>query len=387
MKEIYLDNAATTRPWPEVIEAMRESMSSGFGNASSLHRRGVRAARRIDEAKEAIVSLVGSGPWEVVFTSGGSESDNLAVFGSVPRGRRTDIVTTTVEHAAITEACRRVCREKGGTVREVSAGESGLVSPVLLARHVEKSTALVAVNHVANEMGTVQQVTEVARLVKARDAKCRVHVDGVQALAQLPLLGYPGEVDTVAISAHKIHGPQGIGALLIRPGITLRPMIAGGDQQGGARPGTLNLPGIVGFAKAAEILRQCRSKNVAQMGKMTDLLISSVFAGLTGVRTLGDPRVRAPGIAILAVDGVQSEVVLHALEDRGVFASSGSACHATRKSAPPCLVDAGLKSEEGAVRLSLSFDTTQEEVERAAQAFIDAVKAIRQGRTGVKSEC
>ncbi len=381
MTEIYLDNAATTKPWPEVIEAMREAMDSGFGNASSLHRRGLAAARIVKQAREDIEAVVGSGPWRTIFTSGGSEADTMAVLGSVPRGKRNHVVTTTVEHAAVTEPCKQAAAS-GAELTEIGAGETGVIDPERVAEAVTEKTALVTVIHVANEIGTQQPVAEVARLVKAKAPKCRLHVDAVQAVAQLSSLDCVPEVDMVSVSAHKIHGPQGVGALLTRPNVRPRPLIFGGDQQDGLRPGTLNLPGIAGFARAMRLLRERREEGVGQMRRLTDRLIGEVTGSMDGVRQLGDPSCRAPGMVVFAVDGVRSEVLLHALEARGVLASSGSACHSTRTKLPRSLRDAGLRTSEGAVRFSLTLDNSSREIEQAIDAIKEAINAVRGGRAG-----
>ena len=379
MEKVYLDNAATTRPWKQVVKTVVQAMEDGFGNASSLHARGLAAQRAIADAERVVREVVGSGPWDVVFTSGGSESDTMAVVGSVPRGKRDLAVTTTVEHAAVDDACKRI-EERGARSLKVSAGSRGVVDPEELADMVDDSAALVSVTGLANEIGTVQPVTEIARLVKRKAARCHVHVDAVQALAQLPTLDYPPEVDMVSISAHKIHGPQGVGALLVRPGVRPRPIICGAAHQGGLRPGTLNVPGIAGFAEAIAIHGRCRRDGAARMAELTDRLVADTTGSVAGVRLLGDRNSRPPGIAVLAVDRAPSEVLLHALEMRGVLASSGSACHSRRSEASQCLRDAGLKPSEGVVRFSLTVDTAAEEIQLAIEAFVDAVQAVRSGR-------
>jgi cysteine desulfurase len=379
--EIYLDNAATARPWPEAIAAVRAALEGGFGNASSLHRRGVAAARAIADASAEVIGLVGGGAWQVVFTSGGTEADALAVLGTVPRGKRDALVTSTVEHAAVEESGKRLVAS-GSRCIEIPAGERGVVDPAAVEAAVDERTALVSITHVASEMGTVQPVAEIAARVKARAPRCRVHVDAVQAAAQCASLDYPLAVDLVSISAHKIHGPQGVGALLARPEIAVRPLLAGGDQQGGVRPGTLNCPGIVGFGAAAAAIRTRREVAVPCMAGLAQTLSAGACGAVPGVRPLGDPSARAPGMVVLAVGGVRSEVLLHALDARGVLASSGAACHARRTEPPRCLRDAGLRRDEGSIRFSLSFDTTADEVERAVVAFAEAVAALRAGRAG-----
>ncbi len=360
---------------------MTDIMGDGFGNASSLHKRGLNAARLVTDAQNTISEVVGGGPWNVVFTSGGSESGTQAILGSVPRGKRDRVVTSTLEHAAVEESCKRL-EKRGCSAVIIKAGERGVVDPEEMAAAVDSRVALVSLTHVAGEIGTVQNVGEVARRVKAKAKRCKMHVDGVQALAQLASLNYPPEVDMVSISAHKIHGPQGIGALLLRPNVKPAPLIAGGDQQGGLRPGTFNLPGIAGFGVATRILRKRRAQTIAAMGKLTDLLVNGIESNVAGVTLLGDRSCRAPGMAVFAVDRVPSEVLLHALEMRGVLASSSSACHSRRKSPPRSLRHAGLKANQGAVRFSLTTNTTSSEIEGAIKAFIEAVDTIRSGRAG-----
>ncbi len=379
-EEIYLDNAATTRPWPQVREAVANALDSGFGNASSLHKRGLDAARQIAQAADHVRDLAGSREWMVVFTSGGSESITTAVLGTVPRGKRDTVITSTVEHAAAQDACKLV-GQRGGRVVELSAGSSGVVDPDDFAAAADERTALVSLVHVASEMGTVQPVEQVARLVKRAAPRCRVHVDAVQAAAQLDILDYSAAVDMVSISAHKIHGPQGVGALLLRPDVVPRQLMCGGDQQEGLRPGTLNLPGIVGFGVAAALTVERRQKIVEQMASQAQELIRRVVGEVDGVRLLGDRQARAPGMVVLAVDGVRSQVLLHSLEMRGVLASSGSACHSKKTRPPRCLTDAGLRSREGVVRFSLGPDTSGAQIDAAAAAMVDSVVAVREGRT------
>ncbi len=381
MKEIYLDNAATTRPSTEVIEAMARVMAEGLGNPSSLHRPGVAAAERIERATRIVRQAVGSGTWRVVFTSGGTESDNLAVLGTAKRGKRNRIVTTGLEHPAVEGACRQAAA-LGAELTVVSAAVRGVVDVDELVAAVDERTSLVSVIHVSNELGTLQPVEAIAKRVKQKAPRCRVHVDGVQAFAQLAGVTYPDEVDMVSLSSHKIHGPGGVGALLLRPEVTPRPLLFGGDQQGQLRPGTLNLAGIVGFGTAVSGLSANRREGAARMGGLTDRLVEGVTSGCDGIRPLGDPRARAPGIVTLAVDRVPGEVLLHTLELHGIVAASGAACHASRRKPSAGLIDAGLRDDQGAVRMSLSMETTTDEIDAAIGAICAAVEAVRKGRTG-----
>lgn len=380
-KEIYLDNAATTSPWPEVTAVVTQCMGSGFGNPSSRHRRGLAAAREVLRAEESILSLVGSGPWKVFFTSGGTEADVLAVLGSVPKAKRTAIITSDLEHAAVTASAQQSAL-LGGRVLEVSGGKSGRVNPEDIAALVDKETAMVSITALAGEIGTVQPIVEIARRVKQLEPKCRVHTDAVQALPQLGRLDLCPEIDMISLSAHKIHGPQGIGALLCRPNALPRPLLFGGDQQQSVRPGTLNVPGIAGFGEAARLFSVRRDAGISKMRALCDHLIDGIMQTTAGATLLGDAAARAPGMAVIAFDNVRSEVLLHTLELHGVFASSSSACHATRKHPPRSFVNAGLRTGQGAIRFSLTLGMTEEEIDGAIVAVSQAVAAFRSGRIG-----
>jgi cysteine desulfurase len=247
---------------------------------------------------------------------------------------------------------------------------------------VDDQTAMVSVTHAAGEMGTVQPIAEIAKKVKHLQKACRIHTDAVQALPQLGRLALCPEIDMVTVSSHKILGPQGIGALLLRPNSLPRPLLFGGDQQQGIRPGTLNLPGIVGFGEAARIFAAERDEGVVRMRALCDRLIQEIVSTVGGAALLGNPAARAPGLAVIAFDNVESEVLLHTLEKRGVLASSSSACHSTRKDPPRCLIHAGLRHDQGAVRFSLSTKTTTEDIDGAVAVVSQAVAAFRSGRIG-----
>jgi cysteine desulfurase len=380
--EVYLDNAATTRPWPQALEAVARAMGDGFGNASSVHRRGLAAARLVEDAKRAIADAVGGGPWDVIFTSGGTESDNTAVLGSAPRGKRDAIVITVLEHPAVAEACKAAAAS-GARIAEIEAGPGGVVSPEEIAAAVDERTALVSLIHVSNEIGTVQPVAQIARLAKQRSPGCRVHVDAVQALPRLARLEYPPEVDMVSLSGHKIHGPQGVGALLLRPGVKPRPLLHGGGQQDGLRPGTHNIQGMAGMAAAALRLKERKAEGCARMDSLARRIEAALVPSVCGVRALSDPAARAPGFLVLAVDGVHAEILLHALEARGVVASAGAACHSRQAAPSRALVSAGLRASEGSLRLSLCLDTTEPEADAAAAAIAESIAAIRKGQAGL----
>ncbi|MBN2344504.1 MAG: cysteine desulfurase [Deltaproteobacteria bacterium] len=380
MTEIYLDNAATTKPYVEVRDVMLRVMTDDFGNASSLHRRGAQAERAVAIARQHIKTLVGTSDWDVLFTSGGTEANNLAVHTYCPKGKRNAVITSGMEHASVIDTARLLAG-RGCTLHVIGGGATGAVSPKAFAEKAGKDTALVSVIHVANEMGTVQPVNEIARAVKRIAPRVKVHVDAVQAAVQLTRLDYCREVDSVTISGHKIHGPQGVGALLFRTGGAIKPLFCGGDQQKGMRPGTLNLPAIVGMGEAARITAEKRQAGVLAMHqRMTEFA-----ARICGdeVYPLGDAAHRAAGMLVVGVTNVKSEVLLHTLEKYNVLASAGSACHSTRTAPPRCLVEAGLKPEDGVVRFSIQYETSEEELSQAASIFQSALSEVRQGRAGI----
>jgi cysteine desulfurase len=377
VKNLYFDNAATTRPFDEVADFIYTTMLDGFGNASSLHGYGVNAASKINSAKEQIRLLAGGSFRQVVFTSGGTEANNLAISGSVPKGPRDTVVISSLEHSSVAEAAAQIAG-RGGVRRVVHPLKGGVLNAADIAQMVDKKTALVSICHVAPELGTVQPVNLIARAVKRKNSRTRVHIDAVQAAGGLTRLDYAEEIDMISVSAHKFHGPQGVGALLLRDGVTIRPQLFGGDQQHGIRPGTLNLPGIAGMGLAASKTVEMKDSYIPELQKNVSLLRDLICHN--GVRVLGDQEYRAPGMLVAAVADVRSEVLLHTMEKNGLYASSGSACHASRSQPSVCYLDEGLDKSEGVIRFSPGFEHTREDMQRAADIFIKAVNDLRKGR-------
>ena len=251
-----------------------------------------------------------------------------------------------------------------------------------MAAAVDDRTALVSIVHVAGEMGTVQPINDIARAVKQKNKKARFHTDAVQAAARLARLDYGPAVDMVALCGHKIGGPMGVGALLLRPGVTVRPLFFGGDQQEGERPGTFNVPGIAGMGAAARMMVAERAEAVPRLADLTARLGRRLLQSAEGVRLLGEESCRAPGLLVVAVRGVRSEVLLHTMEKYGLFASAGSACHSTRREPPACLVDDGLAPDEAVVRFTPGAGVTEDDVEDAARIFETALQEVRCGNAG-----
>ncbi|MCO5165308.1 MAG: cysteine desulfurase [Planctomycetes bacterium] len=374
---IYLDNNATTRVHPDVLAAMLPWFGERFGNPSSLHRLGAEAARGLDEAREAVARALGAAPGEVVFTSGGTEANTLAIRGAVAalRRRGDHVVTTAVEHPSVGEVLRAL-EQEGLRVTRVSPRPSGEVDPDEVVAAVEDGTILVSVMHVQNETGAVFPVDAIARRVKARAQKVVVHSDGVQALGKV---APPGKaVDLYTVSAHKVHGPKGAGALVVRRPARVVPLVPGGGQEHGLRGGTEAVPLLVGFGVAARLAVEARPAllrdGAARAARMRE-----------GIEALGGVINSPPGAVSTTVNasfpGVAAEPLVHALEERGVVASTGSACASKRAERSPTLRAMGLPEERlaSAVRFSLSRETTDEDVRQALAALEGALAALAQG--------
>jgi len=378
---VYLDNAATTRPLPEVVDAMLPFLREAFGNPSSLHRLGAAAARGLDEARREVAELLGARPGDVVLTSGGTEANNLAIRGAVAaRRRRGDhVVTTAVEHPSVLEVCRGL-EEEGLRVTYVGVDGEGRLDPEAVAAAVDERTILVSVMHVQNETGAVFPVEAIARAVKARSRRLVVHSDGVQAAGKLPT---PAGVDLYTVSAHKLHGPKGAGALLARTRVA--PLLRGGGQERGLRCGTEAVPALVGFGAAARAALAERARAGAALSRLGAVLRAGLEARGAAVSS---PPDGAPWIVNASFPGAAAEPLLHALEGRRVFVSTGSACASRQRKRSPVLQAMGLPRErvDSAVRFSLSRLTTPDEVQRALAALDEALASLGLAPAGAGRE-
>ncbi len=379
---IYLDNAATTRLDRRVGDAMAPFGADRFGNPSSLHALGAQAERALFDARDAIAGALTGDRRRVVFTSGGSEANALALLGLCPRGRRNHAVLSPIEHPSVYDQIE-ILRERGCEVTVVPMGPSGVVDAQDVQAALTERTALVAVMHASNEIGTVQPIAEIARRVHERDDRIVVHADAVQSAAY-EALDDLAAADSIAIAAHKLHGPKGAGALVLGSVVSPRPLWKGGDQEGGLRAGTQNVAGAVGLAAALSMARAEAAAVRARLGTLRDRLIAQASSGVSGVTLVGSASARLAGHVALAVEGAPSERLLHALEARGVVASAGSACHARRKGHARAFAAVGVPEHSGALRLTLSRETTEAEIEQAIGAFEEAVREVRgsAARTG-----
>jgi cysteine desulfurase len=378
---IYMDNHATTPLDPRVLEAMLPYFSERFGNAASrTHRFGWEAEAAVEDARETIARFIGaSSGKEIVFTSGATESDNLAIKGIAEfygeKGRH--IVTTTIEHKAILDSCKRLEKE-GFTVTYVPAGTNGIVSPEAIEAALTDQTILVSVMLANNEVGTIQPLREIGAITRARGIL--LHSDAVQGVGKTPFNVEEMNVDLASLTAHKIYGPKGIGALYVRrnrPRVRLTAQLDGGGHERGNRSGTLNVPGIIGFAKACELMMSDGAADTARMLKLRDHLMRRLTTELGEVYLNGDATHRLPGNLNVSFAFVEGEALLMAIKD--VAVSSGSACTSASLEPSYVLHSMGLEDDlaHSSIRFGLGRFNTQEEVDYVADLMIDKVKRLR----------
>lgn len=374
--EAYLDNSATTRVSNGVKDIMLRLMMEDYGNPSSLHTLGQKAEAQIKESKKKIAKTLKVQEKEIYFTSGGTESNNLAILGAVEANLRTGnhIITTAVEHASVYAPIRQL-EERGFQVTYLPVDKDGVISLTDLEAALDENTILVSVMHVNNEMGAVQQIAEVGEVIHRIAPSALFHVDAIQSYGKYTLRPVKMGIDMLSVSGHKIHGPKGSGFLYIRDKVKVKPILFGGGQQMGLRSGTENVPAIAGLGEAAEECYRSLSENVEHLYTLRDRFIEEVtqIEGVTVNGKLG--RETAPHIVSITVEDVRSEVLLHSLEEEGIYISAGSACSSNgKKSFSRTLVGIGLKQPllESTVRFSFCETTTLEEVMYA----VDKMKEI-----------
>jgi cysteine desulfurase len=372
---IYLDNAATTSVHPEVERAMAPWFSESFANPSSLHAPGVEAAATIDAAALPVAALAGPGPWEVIFTSGGTEANALAVLGSYRRGLARRMVTTAIEHPSVLGNAARL-DELGAEVIRVPPASSGSVDASAIVEAVDDATFLVSLMHGNNEIGTLLPVGEACRRIRAQHPGTLLHVDAVQTAGRLPLGEVLGSADLVTLSAHKMHGPKGAGALLVRRGARRpSPLYRGGDQQAGLRPGTENVPAIAGFAAAARLAARHASTLVEHLQAIEDAFLEAL-GDVPGCTPAFRDVPRIPGHVALRLDGIPAEPVVHAMEARSVIVSSGSACHSRSSARSHVLEALALPAGQDVVRVVASHGTTAGDMATAGAALREVVAEL-----------
>jgi cysteine desulfurase len=376
MRRVYLDNNATTPVLPEVFEAMRPFYLEQFGNASSIHHHGQHARAAVEKARASVAALVNARPAEIVFTSGGTEADNLGIFGLVQRGDH--VITSTIEHSAVMNSCKRL-EQMGCEVTFVPVNGRGEIDPEEVRKALRPNTRLISIMMANNETGVIQPVEEFGKI--ALEADVFFHTDAVQAAGKVPIDVKQIACDALSISGHKIHAPQGTGALFIKKGTLIQPQIYGGSHERQRRAGTENLPGIVGIGKAAEISKHwLESGGADEMAAVRDRLENSILAAMddVGVNGAGAPRV--PNTTNLWFDHVEGEALVIALDLKGLAVSSGAACSSGAIEPSHVLLAMGLPHQRAraSIRLSLGKQTTQDDIDFAIKIIPETVGRLRE---------
>jgi cysteine desulfurase len=378
-RPIYLDYASTTPVHPAVLQAIEPYLRGEFGNPSNLYRLGRRAADALEGARAAVARTLGCHDDEIVFTSGGSEADNLAVKGvMLARRDKRHLVTTTIEHSAVLGAAHDLQQHFAVEVTYVPVDASGIVDPSAIAAAIRPNTGLVSVMLANNEIGTIQPVTEIARLAQARGVP--VHTDAVQAAGFLDLDVDRLGVAALSLSAHKFYAPKGVGVLYVRRGTPLLPLIHGGSQERGRRAGTQNVAGIVGCGVALALVERHRPVSAPRLATLRDRLMAGIETAVPGAQLNGDRRRRLPGHVSVCLGDVQGESILLELEMEDIYASSGSACHAGSAEPSHVLLAIGRSPElaHTTLRLTLGAPTTGAEIERVLDVLPAAVRRLRE---------
>jgi len=376
---IYMDHAATTPVDPRVLDAMLPFFRQRYGNPSSLHSPGRDAAAGLKEARRTVAGILGAEPGEIIFTSCGSESDNLALRGVAfaSRAKGNHIITSSIEHHAIEHTCQQLEHEFGFEVTYLPVDRHGLVDPQAVARAINDRTILISIMYANNEVGTIEPVAGIGRL--ARDRGITFHTDAVQASGALDLDVNRLQVDLMSLSGHKIYAPKGIGVLYVRRGTPLMPMQTGGGHEGNRRAGTENVPFAVAFAKGLELVHASREKSNRRLGALRDKLIRGVLSAIPDSELTGHPRKRLPNNASFVFRGVEGESILLSLDLLGVAASSGSACTTGEAQASHVLLAMGIAPEvaHGSLRLTLGRETSEEEVDYVVSVLPDVIERLR----------
>ena len=380
MMEAYLDNSATTRCSDRAFALIQKVLLEDYGNPSSLHMKGVEAERYVKAAREKIAKTLKVTEKEIIFTSGGTESNNLAILGTAFANRRAGnrIITTAVEHASVANPMKFL-EEEGFEVIYLPVDENGVISLKDLEEALSDQTILVSLMHVNNEIGAVEPVEEAAALVHEKCPKALVHVDAIQSYGKFRIYPKKSGIDLLSVSGHKIHGPKGSGFLYVKEKTKIKPIIYGGGQQNGMRSGTENVPGIAGLGEAAAEIYEDFKEKQDRLYALKERFIQAVTT-IPGVSVNGKTgRDSAPHIVSVSVEGVRAEVLLHSLEDKQIYVSSGSACSSNKPAVSRTLKGIGLKQNflDSTVRFSFSVHTTEEEIDYAADVLKTLVPALQ----------
>lgn len=378
MKQIYMDHGATTPVDPLVVDAMLPYFTETFGNASSLHSFGQEATSALEQSRQQVAASIGAKPEEIIFTSGGTESDNLAIKGIAYRnsGKGKHIITSTIEHPAILNTCAYLEKE-GFDVTYVPADSDGIIDMDELKKAIRDDTILISVMHANNEIGTIQPISDISKL--AKEKSIYLHTDAVQSFGKIAVNVNELGVDMLSMSSHKIYGPKGVGALYVRKGTPLQALAHGGSHERSMRAGTENISGIVGFAKAVALADERLVDDEKHMTQLRDSLIGKVMDSIDDVELSGHPTNRLPNNVNLRFSFIEGESMLLFLDMKGIAISTGSACSSKSLEPSHVLTAIGLRPEDshGSLRITLGKDNTQEEVDYVVDALVEVVGRLR----------
>lgn len=392
-KEIYLDNAATTKVYPSVCEKMVEVMSKDYGNPSSLHMKGFTAEQYVKEARKNIASVMKTDEKEIVFTSGGTESNNMAIIGAAMANKRRGkhLITTSIEHASVYNPFIWL-EEQGFEVTYLPVDHHGVVSLEALEAALREDTILVSVMAVNNEIGTIQPLDEIGAVIKKKSPEILFHVDAIQGFGKIELYPSKLRIDLMSVSGHKLHGPKGIGFLYIKNKVKVQPLILGGGQQKDMRSGTENVPGIAGLGEAVcrvfenfkdkqRNLYALREQFVSRLEQMDGVKINGFAHQVSDVNLHQGP---APHVVSVSFENIRAEVLLHALEERGIYVSSGSACSSNHPAISGTLKAVGTEKKylDATIRFSLCYDTTEEELNTCCEVLEALLPMLRRFTRG-----
>lgn len=372
---IYLDNAASTQIHEEVLSSMLPYLKEQYGNPSSIHRYGRLAHKAVEKARKQIALLINADPSEILITSGGTESNNTVLNG-IKLKNNSKIITSSIEHDAILEPCKKLS-ENGVSVDYLPVDKFGSIFPSELKNRLSENTCLVSIMYANNEVGTIQRISEIAKICNER--KIPLHTDAVQAVGKIPIDVKELGIDLLSISSHKLYGPKGIGALYIKHGLQINPVILGGGQESGLRSGTENVANIVGFGKACELAKNNLTENIIHMKKLRDLLIEKVLNEIPEVTLNGDPQLRLPNNVHFTFLGVNGEDLIIKLDEYGIAASTGSACSVNTQRASHVLQAMGFSHEQitGSLRLTVGIFNNEHEINQTVTSLKKIVEELR----------
>ena len=375
--EVYFDNSATTKPYKEVVEAVANGMTEYYGNPSSLHKMGIKSEKRLNEAREYLASTINATKDEVYFTSGGSEGNNLILKGVLKPGHH--FITTVFEHHSIINTCKYL-EDNGVKITYLEIDQNGRVSLEDLEEAICKDTTLISIMHVNNEIGSIQDLESIGKLIKERSSRAKFHVDEVQAYGKLPIDVKKMNIDFLTVAGHKIHGPKGAGFVYMKKGVVLNSLISGGSQEKGVRAGTENLPAIIGLQEAAKITISNINDNYKKVTEVKEYMINRLNE-IDDIRINSSMDGYSPYILNVSFRGVRAEVLLHLLEDAGIYVATGSACTSKTSAAHGSYVIKALglnnKDIESAIRFSFSAENTKEEVDYTIDTLKKSLMFLR----------